>query len=86
MIRDEFKKRIEYIAMCSGGASQQESELLTAYDEQAAEIERLRAYIEVGEQLVREGVALMPLEQLSKWIGVRAWQEQDIDAYKEGDA
>ena len=43
MIRDAFKKRIDYIAMCGGGASQQEAELLTVYDEQTVEIERLRS-------------------------------------------
>ena len=49
-------------------------------DAQQVEIERLNAYIEVGEQVLRNGVALMPAEQLSKWLYVNTWLVKDIGA------
>jgi hypothetical protein len=32
-------------------------------------------YIEWATEIIAAGVELMPLDQLSKWEGVRAWQE-----------
>jgi hypothetical protein len=50
MTRDEFRNRLDYIAMCSGGASKQENELLSEYDRLTAEIsferaQKIKAYI-----------------------------------------
>jgi hypothetical protein len=46
MTREEFVSRINYIAMCSGGASGQEREVIEAFDRQAAEIAALTARVE----------------------------------------
>ena len=40
-----------------------------------AEIDRLRGELGVAFDLIARGVELMPLDELSKWEGVRAWQE-----------
>ena len=40
------------------------------------ELADLRRTIEEANLVICKGVQLMPLEQLNKWRGVRAWQEE----------
>ena len=40
------------------------------------ENERLKKAVEEAFSVICKGVQLMPLEQLSEWRGVRAWQEE----------
>ena len=40
------------------------------------EIERLKEVVDEAFSVICKGVQLMPLEQLSEWKGVRAWQEE----------
>ena len=41
----------------------------------------LRAQLEAARKIIERGVELMPLEQLGKWEGVRAWQESETEHY-----
>ena len=43
------------------------------------EVQNLRAWLRAGADIIQRGVVLMPIEQLSKWEGVRWWLEMTAD-------
>lgn len=52
-----------------------------ANTEIAAEITRLRQQVEAARLVILRGVNIMTTEQVGRWVGVRAWLEQDSDDY-----
>lgn len=48
-------------------------------------IARLRKQVQAAMDIVNRGVDLMTPTQIGKWQGVRAFLEQDEDAYTEGE-